>query len=163
VNTMIAGGFALLTLTTVATMAAAPAPAIELPTQPQAHSTSAEEPAVRKALGYYLEGHATGKGSAYAQVFHPDAKLFFNRDGKFSQVTSADYIARATGAPAPDEAQRKRRIDFIDVTGDAAVARITLEYPGVTMTDYMSLIKVDGEWRIVNKIFHANRQPARSE
>ena len=33
------------------------------------------------------------------------------------------------------------------------MAKITPEYPGVTLTDYMSLIKVDGEWRIVNKIF----------
>jgi hypothetical protein len=134
---------------------------------PMAHgiqgSATGEEPAVRKALGYYLEGHATGQGAAFARAFQPEAKLFFNRDGKFSQLTSADYIARAPGKPADDEAQRKRRIDFIDVTGDAAVAKITLEYPGVTLTDYMSLIKVDGEWRIVNKIFHANRQPTKSE
>ena len=45
----------------------------------------------------------------------------------------------------------------------ALVAKITLEYPGVTFTDYMSLVKVDGEWKIVNKTFHANRQPTRSE
>ena len=89
-------------------------------------SSTGEEPAVRKALGYYLEGHATGQGAAHSKAFHPDAKLFFNRDGKFSQVTSAEYIARATGKPADDEAQRKRRIDFVDVTGDAAVAKITL-------------------------------------
>jgi hypothetical protein len=162
-RTFIVGGLALLTLTTMAAMAAAPD--IEMPMKAEAQATNggAEEQAVRKALGYYLEGHATGKGSAFTQAFHPDAKLFFNRDGKFSQLTSADYIARATGSPAPDEAQRKRRIDFIDVSGDAAVARITLDYPGVTFTDYMSLIKVDGEWRIVNKIFHANRQATRSE
>ena len=101
--------------------------------------------------------HRAGLG--VREAFHPEAKLFFNRDGKFNQLTSAEYIARASGKPADDEAQRKRRIDFVDVTGDAAVAKITLEYPGVTLTDYMSLIKVDGEWRIVNKIFHANRQP----
>jgi hypothetical protein len=125
-------------------------------------ASGGEEAAVRTALGYYLEGHATGQGSAFAKVFHPESKLFFNRDGKFSQVTSAEYIARAPGKPADDEAQRRRRIDFVDVTGDAAVAKLTLEYPGVTLTDYMSLIKVDGEWRIVNKIFHAERA-ARSE
>jgi LytTr DNA-binding domain len=38
-------------------------------------------------------------------VFHPEAKLFFNREGKFSQLTSAEYIARASGKPADDEAQ----------------------------------------------------------
>lgn len=147
-------GFAVLALASIGVL-------------PLAHgaqgSNTGEEAGVRKALGYYLEGHATGQGAAYAKAFHPDAKLFFNRDGKFSQLTSAEYIARAPGKPPDDEAQRKRRIDFVDVTGDAAVAKITLEYPGVTLTDYMSLVKVDGEWRIVNKIFHANRQPTKSE
>ena len=130
--------------------------------QPASTNASGEEAGVRKALGYYLEGHATGQGSAFAKAFHPEAKLFFNREGKFSQVTSADYIARAPGKPADDESRRKRRIDFVDVSGDAAVAKLTLEYPDVTFTDYMSLVKVDGDWRIVNKIFHAARH-ARAE
>jgi hypothetical protein len=118
-----------------------------------------DEAGVRKALGYYLEGHATGQGSAFARAFHPEGRLFINRDGKFTQLTSAEYIARASGAAPADEAQRRRRIDFIDVTGDVAVAKIILEHPGVTLTDYMSLLKVDGEWRIVNKIVNASRQP----
>ncbi len=74
------------------------------------------------------------------------------RDGKFAKMEIVDYIARAPGKPAADEAQRKRTIDLIDITGNAAVARITLDYPASTMTDYMSLLKVEGEWRIVNKI-----------
>lgn len=34
-----------------------------------------------------------------------------------------------------------------------------LEYPTVTYTDYMSLLKVDGEWKIVNKVFYAEAKP----
>jgi hypothetical protein len=65
---------------------------------------------------------------------------------------------RAKGTPAADEAQRKRRVDFIDITGDAAVAKLTLDYPEVTFTDYLLLLKVDGEWKIVNKTFNSNRK-----
>jgi hypothetical protein len=36
--------------------------------------------------------------------------------------------------------------------------KITLAYPSATLTDYMALLKVDGEWKIVNKIFHADRK-----
>ncbi|HYC59027.1 MAG TPA: nuclear transport factor 2 family protein, partial [Thermoanaerobaculia bacterium] len=86
------------------------------------------------------------------------SKLFFTREGKIAQRTSEEYISGAPGKPAADEAQRKRTIDWIDVTGDAAVAKITLTYPAVTFTDYMSLLKVDGEWKIVNKLFHADRK-----
>ncbi len=124
------------------------------------HNTpNANEAEVRAALEHYLQGHATGDGAHHKLVFHPDSKLYFNRDGKFSTRTSADYIAGSPGKPAADEAQRKRRIVMVDVTGDAAVAKIELDYPNALLTDYFTLLKVDGTWMIMNKIFHT--QPKR--
>ncbi len=123
----------------------------------QASGTDAEKAAVRKALEHYLQGHATGSGAEFTMAFQDSANLYFIRDGKMQIRTSKDYIAGAPGKPADDEAKRKRRIDFIDVTGTAAVAKITLEYPTVTFVDYMSLLKVGDEWKIVAKIFDARR------
>ena len=125
----------------------APAPAQE-----------SEEAAVRAAIEHYFRGHATGQGEHFRKVFHPDAKLFFIRDGKLTQWTSEEYISRAAGKPAADEAQRKRRIDSVDVVGDAAFVKLTLDYPSVVFTDYMSMLKIDGRWMIVNKTFHAKRR-----
>ena len=105
------------------------------------------------------QGHATGDGEFIRKAFHPDAKVFSFRDGKLNQLTSAEFAARFTGSPAPDEAQRKRWIESVKITGNAGVGVIALDYPTVKFTDYMSLLKVDGEWRIVNKTFYANRQP----
>ena len=42
---------------------------------------------------------------------------------------------------------------MVDVSGNAAVAKLELESPEATITDYMSLLKVDGEWTVVGKIF----------
>jgi hypothetical protein len=114
---------------------------------------SNEEAAVRAALEHYIQGHATGDGTHFSLVFHPESKLFWVRDGQLMQRTSADYIAGAPGKPAADEAQRKRRIVSVDVTGNAASAKIELDYPNAKLTDYMSLLKVGNEWKIVNKIF----------
>lgn len=121
-------------------------------------SAGTEDAAVRAAIEHYFQGHATGDGAHYRKVFHPDSKLFFLRDGKLASWTSEEYIGRASGKPAADEAQRKRTIDWIDVAGDAAVAKLTLTYPTVTFVDYMSLLKIDGEWKIVNKTFFADRK-----
>ena len=41
----------------------------------------------------------------------------------------------------------------VDVAGDAAIAKVELERPDALVTDYMSLLKVDGRWVIVNKIY----------
>ncbi|HEY0158717.1 MAG TPA: nuclear transport factor 2 family protein [Thermoanaerobaculia bacterium] len=132
--------------------------ALALPLFANGPSAGAEDAAVRAAIEHYFRGHATGDGAHFRNVFHPESKLFFIRDGKLTLWTSEEYIGRATGKPAPDEAERKRVIDWIDVTGDAAVVKLRLVYPAVTFTDYMSLLKIDGEWKIVNKTFHGARK-----
>jgi hypothetical protein len=117
-----------------------------------------DEAAVRATLEHYLQGHATGDGAHFRLAFHPEAKLFWvGSDGALMQRTSADYAAGASGSPAPDEARRRRRVVSIDITGTAASAKIELDYPQVLLVDYMSLLKVDGRWVIVNKIF--TREP----
>lgn len=119
---------------------------------------SADEQAVRAALEHYLLGHATGDPEHFRAIFHPESKLLWMRDGQLAMRTSAEYIAGASGRPAPDEAQRRRWIESVDVTGDAAVAKIILDYPTVLFTDYMTLLKVDGEWKIINKSFHVQQK-----
>ncbi len=44
------------------------------------------------------------------------------------------------------------RIVSVDMQGNAAVAKTDLEWPDVHYVDYLSLLQVEGEWKIVNKI-----------
>jgi hypothetical protein len=126
---------------------------------PPALAQDSEEATIRETIQHYFQGHATGNGEFFRKAFHTDAKLFFIRDGKLTQWTSEEYIARASGKPAADEGQRKRRIDSIDISGNAAIVKVTLDYPKVVFTDYMSMLKIDGQWKIVNKTFYANPRP----
>ena len=121
----------------------------------RATAQSAEEAAVRAALEHYFRGHATGQGEHFRKVFHTDSKLYAIREDKFWSITSEQYISRASGSAPADEAKRKRTIESVDITGSAAIAKVVLDYPQVKFTDYMSLLKVDGTWMIVNKTFHA--------
>ena len=117
---------------------------------------SHDEAAARKPLEAYLRGHATGDAAYIRQAFLPTAHVEGIRDGKFLSRTADEYIAGFKGAPAPDEAQRRRSIDQVDVNGDAAMARVTLAYPSGSFTDYFVLLKVDGEWKIANKVWSRN-------
>ena len=112
-----------------------------------------EDAAARKPLQSYLQGHATGDGAYMRQAFLPTAHIEGIRDGKFLSWTADEYIAGFKGTPPADEAQRKRWIDSVDVSGNAAMARVTLDYPSGTFTDYFVLLKVDGEWKIANKVW----------
>ena len=117
-------------------------------------ATAQEKEAVRIPLENYLQGHATGNGEFHQKAFYPEARLLFVREGKLAQRTSAEYIKGASGKAADDEAKRKRRIELTDVSGNAAVGKIILDYPTAYFVDYFALLKIDGEWKIVNKSFH---------
>lgn len=69
------------------------------------------------------------------------------------------YIAGHRGTPAADEAQRRRWIASAEVYGNAAVARIVLDYPTVTYIDLFTLLKINGEWKIVTKTFSSQPKP----
>lgn len=124
-----------------------------------ANAQNSEKDAVRVPLENYLKGHATGDGEYMKKAFHTDGQLIFIRDGKYTTRTFAEYIAGMPGKPAADEAKRKRKIVSIDVVGNAASAKIILDYPNAKLTDYMSLLKINGEWKIVNKIFTSEPKP----
>ena len=112
-----------------------------------------DETEIREVIQHYLLGHATGDGAHHEVAFNPESKLMWSRDGALNTRSSAEYIAGSPGSPAEDEDQRERRIESVDVTGDAAVVKVVLDYPGAVITDYMSMLKIDGRWWIANKIF----------
>ena len=114
-----------------------------------------DEVAVRATLEHYIQGHATGDGAHMRLAFNTAARLFWSSADTLATRTAEEYIARMPGKPAPDEASgvRKRRIESIDITGNAAIGKIVLDYPDAHIVDYMSLLKTNGEWKIINKIF----------
>ena len=112
-----------------------------------------EEAAVRAAAQHYLNAHATGDPEEIRKVFRPELQLFWVKDGKLTTRSSTEFASGFSGKPAADEAQRKRRIASVDVAGDAAVVKIELDYPKAFFTDYISFLRIDGQWWAVNKTF----------
>ena len=123
-----------------------------------ARAEDAADAGARAPLELYLKGHATGDGEYFRRAFHPDAKIQGNREGKLWSRTREEFAAGAPGRPADDEALRKRRIVSVDVVDDAAFAKIELDYPKVKFTDYMTLLKVDGEWKIMSKVYYGEQK-----
>ena len=115
-----------------------------------------DEDAIRRVVGYYFEGGTAGDSATVAKAFHKAAMMFFVRDTQFVQMPIfSEYLARVA-APRPAGAapdQTKKEIVSIDITGTAAVAKLKLTTANAVLTDYMSLLKIKGEWKIVNKIF----------
>ena len=122
-----------------------------------------ETAAARVPLENYLKGHATGDGEYMKKAFHTEGSMIFVRDGKYMTRSFADYIAGMNGKPAADEAQRKRWIEKVEVVGNAGIGVIILDYPQGKFVDYMTLLKIGDEWKIVNKSFHFEPKPKQSK
>ncbi len=121
---------------------------------------SADIEAIKVPLENYIMGHKTGKAEYMKKAFYTEGNLMSMRGGKFTTVDFDTFIGYFKGTPAKDEAQRKRWIERIDVTGNVAIGKIILDYPNVRFTDYMSLMKINGKWKIVNKAFYMERKQA---
>ena len=120
----------------------------------------ADEAAIRQTVQYYFDGGRNRDSLTLRKAFHPDARMLFARDGKLVVVPIGEYITRVGSERREPGAvdSTERKVVSVDVEGDAAVAKIELKRPEAVLTDYMSLLKVDGRWLIVNKIFTRERR-----
>jgi hypothetical protein len=106
-------------------------------------------------LQAYIRAHETGDSDFIAQAFSSDARIKGEMGGAMIDWSVADYMARFSGAPAADEYLRTRTFELLDATEHAAMGKVILNYPAVNFVDYMSLLLIDGDWKIVAKTFQA--------
>ena len=119
-----------------------------------------EKKVIEKAIiDYYHEGHVQSDPKLYEGVLHPNWKFFMlNDEGQLEIVDREEYKSWYN----PDEVDRNLKWEtkffYIDVTGKAASAKISIENQNVRYVDYFNLINQDGRWWIVNKISHPFRK-----
>ena len=112
-----------------------------------------EYDAITKTVQNYIEGGKTGRTEEMKKAFHPDATIF--------GYVGADLLAGPiqglfdwndqNGAAT----ELQGRIASIDVVETVATVRLELENWGMhRFTDMFTLLKVDGQWKIMNKVFH---------
>jgi hypothetical protein len=100
-----------------------------------------------------LENYMSGEGDRVEKAFHPSATMKYidAQTGEFKDVPIADYIARVKANTS--KVDRKIEVVSMNVEGNAAQAKIKIEMGKVILYDYMNLLKINGEWKIVSKIF----------
>ncbi len=107
---------------------------------------------VEKAVSYYLDGGTNNDFDTLKKAFHETATMKYIGGEGYTEVNALEFFgSRMKPGPKQD---RITRISSIDIAGNAANARLEIEYPTFTFIDHMHLLKIDGEWKIVSKIFY---------
>lgn len=111
----------------------------------------------------YVEGvHIQGSAALMRAGFAPEFRMLILKDGKLSIVTLDEWAGRIEAGAAKKDPKAtppeiKAEYTLVDVTGNAAVARVEIYRNGKhTFTDYLSLYKFPDGWKIVGKIFQAH-------
>ncbi|MEM7570804.1 MAG: nuclear transport factor 2 family protein [Pseudomonadota bacterium] len=105
---------------------------------------------ISAVLQKYLDGTQYGKPELVEDAFLPSLEVqFLNQDRTLGRRAAAAYIGNIE---KDKEVSRNGRIISIDGTHNAAMAKIEIDTGTRLYTDYMLLLKVEGEWRISNKI-----------
>ncbi len=102
----------------------------------------------------YVEGLRVGSVAGLAQAFHKDSVMYGFTNGKLfggSIKNLYDFVEK--NGTAPDI---KTRLDVLAITLTTAVVRVDMEKDamGADYTDFHTLIKIDGTWQIIAKVYH---------
>jgi hypothetical protein len=80
--------------------------------------------------------------------------MFVRRDGTLGQLSQAEWY-RGFAASAGKEEEGQLRVVSVEVIGTAASAKVEEVYATSVYVDYLNLLRLNGQWRIVNKIYVA--------
>ena len=115
-----------------------------------------ERKKIEQTVSYYLDGGTNNDFETLKKAFHKNASMKFISGAGYKEVNAVDFFENAI-KPGPKQ-NRKTSIVAINITGNAANAQLRIDYPTFFLMDFMNLLKIDGEWKIVSKIFHREQK-----
>jgi len=116
---------------------------------------AADREAIRSVLQTLFSAQDANDGALAASLSSPRTVTYTVLDDRLVGVSAPEWEARlaARRAAGGDTPKATRRIAMVDSEGDAAVARLEHELPGLRWIDYASLLKVGGKWQIVGFLY----------
>ena len=104
----------------------------------------------------YFDAFYTSDIEQMRAVFHPGARLFSYEAGVLQDEGLEDYLKRVAARPSPASLGQPRHdaILLVDQAGPelAMIKSQAARLPRV-YTDYITLLKIDGHWRVMSKTF----------
>jgi hypothetical protein len=117
--------------------------------------------AIVEVLNRYNEGGKQANSSIMKPAFSGQATIFgVDADAKLVGGPIQGLFDTIVNPPFRPSPEAVGVIVSIDIVGTAANARIdTNDISGFCFTDFFNLLKVEGKWTVVSKIYHTHIAP----
>ena len=110
--------------------------------------------AIAKTVQLYFDGMVERNSTKLEAAFLPQARLIGYRGDMLVVTPLAEWIqSTAVGAPR-DPAQYRNELKSIRRVGKMALVEAELYWPTRYYYDYLTLLEVAGDWKIVHKSWH---------
>lgn len=110
--------------------------------------------AVIHTAGRYVEGLREGSVATIKQAFHEEAVMYGFSNGQLlgGPISNLYDFVESNGKAA----DITTRLDVLAITPTTAVVRVDMEKDaiGADYNDYLTLIKIDGDWKVIAKVYH---------
>ena len=115
-----------------------------------------EKEKIEQTIQTYYNSMYFSDGSLVRKIFHQDAKITGYLNKKLLRQSVEDFASFVENQkPSPKEKEDKiiLQILSLDIGKTTAVAKVRDNYIGMIFVDTLSLIKVENNWQIYNKLF----------
>ncbi len=111
---------------------------------------------IEALLARYFDALYKSDSASLGELMHPAAIYASASERPLLHRAMDEYlpIVAARPSPASRGEPRRDRIEMIDLAGDeTALAKVRCSIGSRDFVDYLSLVRTDGRWRIIAKIF----------
>lgn len=102
----------------------------------------------------YVNAMTLGDATAMRRVFAERACCIGHFGGGLEWDDLDGFIAAVEAEKAAPGTEVYWRMNGIDVVGDTAVVRVENDWAGMRFDDILTLLRHEGRWVIVSKLFH---------
>lgn len=114
-----------------------------------------KEVEIQAVVKKYFEGIFYGDSEKLMEAFHPLSFLCGDIHNKPYLKTIDAYIEGVKARKSPHELGEtfRMKILHLEILGNIAIVKAHVPMLGFNYCDFLSMIKINGNWIIVNKIF----------
>ena len=116
---------------------------------------------IENVIQLYVDSMNESNPDKVKQAFHSNAKVVGYLHGDFMEMSVDDFAGFvASQQPSPKEKGENVVFEILscDIEGATAAVKVRDKYLGITFLDTLSLIKVESEWKLYNKLFHVESE-----
>ena len=111
---------------------------------------------IEAAVKTYLDGLYEGDADKLASVFHPTSALTSEQNGVLTVLPREEWLTIVRGRASAISQGLERREEILQIDQSSpitAFVKLKCQLPPRYFTDYLCFLKIDGKWKVAQKIF----------